>query len=139
MFGGGAESVTNLLGGHISAMSQLVNNSIPHHKAGTMRILCITTAKRSAQIPDVPTCSEQAPNVVLEGWTVLVGPKKMTPAQVAGWEQIIQKTTQSDDWKKYLTANSWDNDYMNAQETAAYLKKDYEQSKALLIELGMAK
>jgi putative tricarboxylic transport membrane protein len=139
VFGGGAESVTNLLGGHISAMSQLVNNSIPHHKAGTMRILCITTAKRSPQIPDVPTCSEQAPNVVLEGWTVLVGPKKMTPAQVAGWEQIIQKATQSDDWKKYLTANSWDNDYMNAKDTAAYLKKDYEQSKALLIELGMAK
>ena len=139
VFGGGAESVTNLLGGHISAMSQLVNNSIPHHKAGTMRILCITTAKRSPQIPDVPTCSEQAPNLVLEGWTVLVGPKKMTPAQVAGWEQIIQKATQSDDWKKYLTANSWDNDYMNAKDTAAYLKKDYEQSKALLIELGMAK
>jgi putative tricarboxylic transport membrane protein len=77
--------------------------------------------------------------LVLEGWTVLVGPKKMTPVQVAGWEQIIQKTTQNGDWKKYLTENSWENDYMNAKETAAYLKKDYERSKALLTELGMAK
>ena len=139
VFGGGAESVTNLLGGHISAMSQLANNSIPHHKAGTMRILCITTTKRSSEIPDVPTCSEQGSNVVMEGWTVLVGPKKMTPAQVAGWEQIIQKTVQHEDWKKYLSSNSWDVEYMNSRDTTAFLKKDYEQSKALLTELGLAK
>jgi putative tricarboxylic transport membrane protein len=139
VFGGGAESVTNLLGGHISAMSQLVNNSIPHHKAGTMRILCITTNKRSAEIPDVPTCSEQGGNVVMEGWTVLVGPKKLTPAQVTGWEQVIEKATQNAEWKKYLSSNSWDDKFLNSRDTTEYLRKDYEQTKGILTELGMAK
>ncbi|MES2977521.1 MAG: tripartite tricarboxylate transporter substrate binding protein [Pseudomonadota bacterium] len=139
VFGGGAESVTNLLGGHISAMSQLVNNSIPHHKAKTMRILCVTTTKRLGVLPDVPTCTEQGANVVLGGWTVIVGPKKMTPAQVTGWEDILQKTAQHPDWKGYLEANSWDPDFKKSGETAAFLKADYEETRAILTELGLAK
>ena len=38
VFGGGAESVTNLLGGHIDAMAQAVNNALPFYQAGKMRI-----------------------------------------------------------------------------------------------------
>jgi len=139
VFGGGAESVTNLLGGHIDAMVQAVNNAIPHHKTGKMRILCLSTAKRSAGLPDVPTCREQGYDVVMEGWTIFVGPKGLTPAQVAFWEGIFEKTVNHEDWKKYLEFNSWNWNYLNSRESLAYLKKDYEQSKAILSELGMAK
>lgn len=139
VFGGGAESVVNLLGGHIDAMVQAVNNAIPHHKAGKMRILGLSTQKRSAGLPDAPTFREQGYDVVMEGWTIFVGPKGMTPAQVAFWESIFQKTVQHEDWKKYLEFNSWEWGYRNAQDTLAYLKKDYEQSRALLTEIGLAK
>jgi putative tricarboxylic transport membrane protein len=140
VFGGGAESVTNLLGGHINAMSQLVNNSIPHHKAGTMRILCITAAKRAAAIPDVPTCNEQgAKDVVMEGWTVILGPKNMTPPQIAGWEQTLRTVAQHEEWKKYMQANSWDDTFMNAKETSAFLAKDYAETRVILTDLGLAK
>jgi putative tricarboxylic transport membrane protein len=139
VFGGGAESVTNLLGGHIDAMVQAVNNAIPHHKAGKMRILGLSTPKRSAGLPDAPTMREQGYDVVMEGWTIFVGPKGMTPAQVAYWESVFQKTVQHEEWKKYLDFNAWDWGYKNAQETQAYVKSDYEQSKALLTEIGLAK
>ena len=139
VFGGGAESVTNLLGGHIDAMVQAVNNAIPHHKAGKMRILGLSTPRRSPGIPDAPTIREQGYDVVMEGWTIFVGPKGMSPAQVAYWENTFQKTVQHDYWKSYLESNAWEWGYKNAQETLAYLKKDYEQSRALLVELGMAK
>lgn len=139
VFGGGAESVINLLGGHIDAMMQAVNNPIPHHKAGKMRILGLSTVKRSPGLPDVPTFREQGYDVVMEGWTIFVGPKGMTPAQVAYWEGVFQKTVQHEEWKKYLEFNSWEWGYKNSQETLAYLKKDYAQSKALLTELGLAK
>jgi putative tricarboxylic transport membrane protein len=139
VFGGGAESVTNLLGGHIDAMVQAVNNAIPHHKAGKMRILGLSTPKRSAGLPDAPTMREQGYDVVMEGWTIFVGPKGMTPAQVAYWESVFQKTVQHEEWKKYLDFNAWDWGYKNAQETLSYVKSDYEQSKALLTEIGLAK
>lgn len=139
VFGGGAESVINLLGGHIDAMAQAINNAIPHHKAGKMRILALSTPKRSPGLPDVPTFREQGFDVVLEGWTVLMGPKGLTPAQIAYWEETFAKTVQHPEWKKYLEFNSWEWGYKNSRDTLEYLKKDYDQSKALLTELGMAK
>ena len=139
VFGGGAESVINLLGGHIDAMSQAINNAIPHHQAGKMRILALSTSNRSPGLPDVPTFREQGYDVVLEGWTVFMGPKGLTPAQVAYWEGIFAKTVQHPEWKKYLEFNAWEWGYKNSRDTLEYLKKDYEVSKALLTELGMAK
>jgi putative tricarboxylic transport membrane protein len=139
VFGGGAESVVNLLGGHIDAMAQAINNAIPHHQAGKMRILALSTAKRSPGLPDVPTFREQGFDVVVEGWTVFMGPKGLTPAQVAYWEGVFAKTLQHPEWKKYLAFNAWEWGYKNSRDTLDYLKKDYEQSKMLLTELGMAK
>ena len=139
VFGGGAESVTNLLGGHIDAMVQAVNNAIPYHKAGKMRILGLSAPKRSPGLPDAPTFREQGYDVVMEGWTIFVGPKGLTTAQVAYWESVFEKTVRHDEWKKYLQFNSWEWGYKNSKETLAYLKNDYEQSKALLSELGLAK
>lgn len=139
VFGGGAESVVNLLGGHIDAMAQAINNAIPHHKAGKMRILALSTAKRSPGLPDVPTFREQGFDVVIEGWTAFMGPKGLTPAQVAFWEGVFEKTVQHPEWKKYLEFNSWEWGYKNAGETLEYLKTDYDRSKSLLTELGMAK
>jgi putative tricarboxylic transport membrane protein len=104
-----------------------------------MRILCVSTARRSASLPDVPTCREQGHDVVMEGWTIFVGPRGLTPAQVAYWENILLKTVQHDDWKKYLEFNAWEWGYKDGKDTLAYLRKDYDESKALLTELGLAK
>jgi putative tricarboxylic transport membrane protein len=139
VFRGGSESVTNLLGGHIDAMVQAVNNAIPSYKAGRMRILCLSTQRRAPGLADVPTCREAGYDAVMDGWTIFAGPKGLTPAQVAFWENVFKKSVENKVWKDYLAANSWDPGYMNAQETRAYLDKQHAQDKALLTELGMAK
>ena len=139
VFGGGAVSVTNLLGGHIDAMVQAANNAIPHYQAGTMRILGISLPKRSAKLPDVPTFKEQGFNVEMDGWYVFVGPKNLSPAQVAYWEGIFAKTVQTEDWKKFAAQSGWEVGYKNAQETTAYLRKENDEAKAILTDLGMAK
>ncbi len=139
VFGGGAESVTNLLGGHIDAMSQAINNAIPHYKAGTMRILAVSLPKRSASLPDVPTFIEQGFEVDIDGWTAFVGPKGLKPAQIAYWEQAFAKAVENPQWKQYLESNAWEWGYKNARDTAAYIRQDYDMSKRFLVELGMAK
>jgi putative tricarboxylic transport membrane protein len=139
VFGGGAEAVTNALGGHIDAIAVAVNNSIPHHKAGTLRILGVSSPKRSSDLPAVGTFREQGFDVVMEGWTVFMGPKNTPPAQVAYWEQAFSKAVNNPQWKQYLDQNSWEWGFRNSKDTAAYLKQDYDLSKRLLVELGMAK
>lgn len=139
IFGGGAESVTNLLGGHIDAMSQLQNNAIPHHQAGTMRILCLTSAERAASVPDVPTCKEAGYDVITNNWTVVLGPKEMTPEQIAGWEKILKQVNESDTWKELMAASSASNEFKNSAETKEFFAADYQRAKELMTELGMAK
>jgi len=139
VFGGGAEAVTNALGGHIDGFAVAINNSIPHQKAGTLRILGVTSEKRSPDLPGAPTFREQGFKVEMEGWTVFMGPKAMPPAQVVYWEQAFAKAVNNPQWKLYLDQNAWEWGYKNSKDTAAYVKQDYDVSKRLLIELGMAK
>ncbi len=139
VFGGGAESATNLLGGHIDAMAQAMNNSVPFYQAGKMRILGVSTAKRATGLPDVPTFKEQGYNVVIDGWYVFVGPKSMTSAQIVYWDAVFAKTVQTAAWKRFVETTGWEAGYKNSQETAAYLRKEYDEAKAILTELGLAK
>jgi putative tricarboxylic transport membrane protein len=139
VFGGGAESVTNLLGGHIDAMAGLINNAIPHHQAGTMRILCVTSTQRAKSVPDAPTCKEQGFDAVAENWTVVIGPKSLTPEQKTKWEAILKETADQEEWKKYLADNSWTEDYKNAQDTKEFLDQDYKATKDMLVDFGLAK
>lgn len=139
VFGGGAESVTNLLGGHIGAMAQAANNAIPFYQAGKMRILGLSAANRAASLPEVPTFREQGYNVVIDGWYVFVGPKNMTPAQIAYWDGIFARTLQTPEWKKFIDSTGWEAGYKNSQETTAYLRKEYDEARAILTDLGLAK
>ncbi|MEK6594449.1 MAG: tripartite tricarboxylate transporter substrate binding protein, partial [Pseudomonadota bacterium] len=132
VFGGGAESVTNLLGGHIDAMVQAANNAIPHHLSGKMRILGMSLPKRSASVPDAPTFREQGFDVLMEGWYAFVGPKNMSPAQIAYWDDTFAKTLQTEDWKKFVTTTGWEAGYKNSKDTAAHLRAEYAQAKSLL-------
>jgi putative tricarboxylic transport membrane protein len=139
VFGGGAESVTNLLGGHIDALSAAVNNPIPHHKAGTMRILCVTSEERSPTVPDAPTCREQGVDVVTENWTILIGPKNLSPEQKVVWEKIVQETAQDAGWLEYLEKNAWSKAYKNAEQSKEYLEAQYTLTKDILKDIGMTK
>ena len=139
VFGGGAESVANLLGGHIDAMVQASNNAIPHQQAGTMRILGMSTPRRSASAPDAPTFTEQGYKVLIDGWYAFVGPKGLTPAHVAYWDATLEKTVQTPEWKKFTDTTGWDWGYKNSKETAAYLRSEYDVARSLLTELGMSK
>ena len=55
---GSSPMVTDLLGGQISMTFDTITPVLPHIKAGKLRALAITTGKRSAALPDVPTLDE---------------------------------------------------------------------------------
>jgi putative tricarboxylic transport membrane protein len=136
-FGGGAESVTNLLGGHIDAMSQAINNAIPHYQAGTIRIIGLSTARRSPTLPNVPTFREEGFDVVIDGWTVVVGPRGLNPTQITYWEAMLEKTVNHDDWKKYLESFSWVWEFKKSEATRDYLKNEHDAARRMLVDLGM--
>jgi putative tricarboxylic transport membrane protein len=137
VFGGGAESVTNLLGGHIDAMVQAANNAIPHVQAGTMRILAISLPRRSAGLPNVPTFREQGFDVVMDGWYVFVGPRGMSAPQIAFWDNAFARVAESPEWKKFGEQSGWEPGFKPSRETAAFLRAEHDEAKSLLSDLGL--
>jgi tripartite-type tricarboxylate transporter receptor subunit TctC len=72
---GSAPAVTDLIGGQVEALFDNVPNVIQHVKAGRLRALAITTPKRSAAMPDIPTVDEAGvPGYQVSVWFGVVAP-----------------------------------------------------------------
>jgi tripartite-type tricarboxylate transporter receptor subunit TctC len=79
---GGGQAINDLLGGHVLLGMLGSTPLIPHHKAGTLRLLAQTTATRSPSLPDVPTFEEAGVSgLVLEQWLGIFAPAH-TPAAI---------------------------------------------------------
>lgn len=77
------QALTDLMGGEIQVMVGDLGTSLPHIKAGKLRALGVTMARRTRLAPDIPTIAESGvPNFDLVGWVGIVGPAKMS-AEVA--------------------------------------------------------
>jgi tripartite-type tricarboxylate transporter receptor subunit TctC len=78
---GGAPAINDLLGGQVDASFQNINAIIQHVKAGKLKALAITSAKRSPLLPEVPTFREAGiPNADVYSWQAVVAPKGLPPA-----------------------------------------------------------
>jgi tripartite-type tricarboxylate transporter receptor subunit TctC len=69
----------DLLGGQIKIGCLGLSSIIQHHQAGQLRIIAVTTAKRSPELPDIPTIAETVSGYDASLWTGLLAPRG-TPA-----------------------------------------------------------
>jgi tripartite-type tricarboxylate transporter receptor subunit TctC len=78
---GSTPALTDLLGGQVQVMFDVTPSSIPHIRAGTLRALAVTTATRSAVLPDIPPMGDFVPGYEASAW-VGIGVPKNTPAEI---------------------------------------------------------
>ena len=79
---GGGPAMTDLLGGQVDASFVNINTALPQIKAGKLRALAVTSAKRSLVQPDVPTMDELGiKGLQVYSWQAVAGPKGL-PADV---------------------------------------------------------
>jgi tripartite-type tricarboxylate transporter receptor subunit TctC len=78
---GAAGAMTDLIGGQVQVMFDTMAASIPHIKAGKVRPLAVTTAGRSALLPELPTVADFVPGYEASGPFGIAAPKN-TPAEI---------------------------------------------------------
>lgn len=141
VFGSGAEGVTALLGGHVDAAANAPSTQLQLIRAGKLRMLAIGAPHRLAgDLANVPTWKELGvSDSAFELWRGLAGPRGMTRAQVAFWDDALAKVVETEAWKKELEKYVMANVYKNSSETARHWKAEYGEVRALLTELGLAK
>jgi len=80
---GGAPAINDLLGGQVPMSFNNGPESVGQLKAGTLRALAVTTAKRASFLPDVPSMAETVPGYDTEVWWGLLGPAGLPPDVLA--------------------------------------------------------
>ena len=78
---GGAPATADLLAGQIQTLFAPLVEVLAHIKAGKLRVLGITTSKRSPLLPDVPAIGEVLPGYEVALWNGVLAPTK-TPAGI---------------------------------------------------------
>jgi tripartite-type tricarboxylate transporter receptor subunit TctC len=80
---GEAPAITDLLAGQIQVVFSTPGSAISYVKAGTLRALGVTSAKRMEVLPDVPAIAETLPGYEALSWAGIGAPAKTSPAIVA--------------------------------------------------------
>jgi tripartite-type tricarboxylate transporter receptor subunit TctC len=78
---GGAPALTDLIGGQVQVYFSSTGSSIEYIKAGKVRPLGVTSAQRSAALPDVPTIAEYVPGYEASAWYGFGAPRN-APAEI---------------------------------------------------------
>ena len=101
---GSAPAVTDLLGGQVQAMFDNIPSALPHIKAGKLRAIATTGAKRDATLPDLPTIAEAGVKGYESGvWFGLAAPAGTPPEVIAKLNAAAVAGTKSPDFVKRMT------------------------------------
>lgn len=137
---GAAPAVIDLVGGHVMLRFDQVGTSLPHIRAGKLRALAVTTRKRSAVLPEVPTIEEGAGlkdfhDSTFNGLMAPVGtPRDIIERLRAEVVKAVANTTQRNRLLEIgieLVASN------SSEEFAAYLRKETEDFAALAKQINI--
>jgi tripartite-type tricarboxylate transporter receptor subunit TctC len=102
---GGGPAMTDLIGGQVQMMIEVMPNAFPQVEAGKLRALAVTTAERWSQAPNIPTMIESGvPDFDVTAWDAVFAPRD-TPAEVIGRvNAAIRKALDDPQTKRSLLA-----------------------------------
>ena len=109
-------------------------------RQGRLRMLGITSGRRGeGPLAEIPTWKEQGFDVQFTNVRFMVGPKGMSPAQVAHWDGVFARMVESGEWKGMLQKSNLESDYLGSAQTPPRLAAIYKQLRGALIDSGLVK
>jgi tripartite-type tricarboxylate transporter receptor subunit TctC len=97
---GSAPLLSDLLGGQVAVAVDTFDTELPQHEAGKIRILAISSDKRSPLAPEIPTFKEAGLDLVATGWNTFFAPASMPQAKVDLLARSIREVMQDPDTQR---------------------------------------
>jgi tripartite-type tricarboxylate transporter receptor subunit TctC len=102
---GSAPAVTDLLGGQVQMMFDNMPSALPHVKAGKLRGIAVTSAKRSPAVPDLPTIAETGlTGYEASSWFGVLAPAGTPKDVIAKLNEAIVKALGTPDMQEKLSS-----------------------------------
>jgi len=122
---GGAPAIIALVSGEVNMVFATAETAVPQVKAGKIRALGVTTAKRSALLPDLPTIAEGGlPGYEANNWYGLLAPAKTPAAIVERLNREVVKVLNMPNVKEQLFRSGLDASPSTPKEFGAYIKSE---------------
>jgi putative tricarboxylic transport membrane protein len=140
IYPGGGPALTAMLGGHVDVYVAAPRSMYPLHKEGRARILGVSAPERQpGALAELPTLKEQGSNAVFYTWRGFMGPKDMKRNEIAFWDATFEKLAKSPEWIKETEKQFWNPSYLLSAAFLKQLEAEYEQTRVILTDLGLAK
>lgn len=122
---GGGPAIVDLLAGNIHLIFATAASSIAHVKAGKIRPLAVTTAKRSALVPELPTVAEAGlPGYEANNWNGFLVPAKTPRPVINRLNKELGAALLLPDIKEFLFKQGLDAAPSTPEELGAYMKSE---------------
>ncbi len=121
---GGAQAITDLIGGQVDVMFNGMVATYPHVKAGKIKLIAISSAKRNAQMPDTPTVAESLPGFLTGSFQGLLAPAGTPKAVVDKLYAEVQRIAALPEIKERLTTLGAEPSAMTPEQFGAWLKAE---------------
>jgi tripartite-type tricarboxylate transporter receptor subunit TctC len=136
-FKGGAPAAAATVAGDTAAVWSGSSNA-PQIKAGRLRPLAVSGAKRSEQYPELPTIGEFYPGFENSIWLGLFGPAGIPEATLSKLRTELTRVLESADVKQKMNAAGGLDPYLTTpDEFSALIKRDYEKYAKVVKDIGI--
>lgn len=138
VFNANAESLTAMLGGHVDVAVSTVNSFVPQQQSGKLRVIAVSSPRRLKGF-DAPTWKEQGINAEYASWRGIMGPRGMSAAQIAWWEDAFARLTKTEEWRQDVEKNLWEVTYKGNRDAVREMAQHNDEFKRILADLELAK
>lgn len=123
-----AAAIIDTIGGQVQMAVTIAPTAMPHIKTGRLRALAVSTIKRSAAAPELPTVAESGyPGFDSAGWYGFMAPAKTPPAIVATLNRELVSALRQPDVRERLISNGLDPVGDTPQEFGAFTNNELEK------------
>jgi tripartite-type tricarboxylate transporter receptor subunit TctC len=132
---GGGPAMTDLLGGQVDASFVNINTALPQIKAGKLRALAVTSAKRSLVQPDVPTMDELGvKGLQVYSWQAVAAPKGLPACSLALMSAGIVAALNAADVKPKLLEQGFEIVANTPEQFTAFQHAEFERWKKVITD-----
>ena len=134
---GGAPAVLSVVSGETKVLFTAGTQSLPHVKAGKLKLLAVTEDHRSTLLPDTPTVAETVPGYEMAVWYGAFGPKGLPPEITKRLNAEINRAMMLPDVKERMQKIGVEPVNVTPEQFSKVLHQDAQKWGTLVRELGI--
>lgn len=134
---GGAEAITQTVGGFAQAMSGDLSEITGFIKSGDVRPIAVFADERVAGFEDVPTAKEQGVDMTAMNWRGIYVPKGISDDEYNLWVDRLKQVGASDEWKQAMAENGLAPYDMFGAEFEAFVAENIAEIQEISKEIGL--